>query len=676
MNKLRDILIAKRCYIILVVACLILYFFNSQIINLLLKATRWIEPCPQWCFAALIIAACVYLSIKISYKIFQRKQHISESTFATAIFLLIVYSFFRFIDTNFEFWPSDAILKWTDIFYLPFVLLLVLMLIRKKCPDVLSKMTLLPDEPIYMPEQDLLGYYMLSEGLMKDLNATDVSEHSYSVGIVGSWGQGKSSFLNLFKLHAGNQGSIVVTFNPRSSKSTQTIQLDFFNRFKEELSHYHTGIERYITNYAKEVALTDEGWIGKVALAINVLSQYEEKKRINRLIEQVNRRIFVLIEDFDRLTGEEILEVLKLIDANGDFCNTIYLTAYDKKYVNEVINKYLDTTPDSHYTDKYFNYEYLLPATTDTLSKNLFGRLISEKVVLPENSIITKETLLEAWDKIGDTIVSYLPNIRHTKRYFNIFTSRFLELANDVDASDFMLLTLIRYKDIAAYNSLFRLSFLRRGSTLNGSDKIIYLQEDYQNNKTFKSLMPDSQKIIEKLFYVAQKGDMTLSESYRKLRWSDSFNSYFYDYRIGKYHFEDFYALFRFPEKDAFDKLKEIYSAGYFTQLEDFLNTREYNWVANETELERIIKLVAQLDSLERSMNLQVMLERFTRTFAEEEYIKSGAIKDKNSYKNVVQTSFQESLGTCSMEICFVCQIMLDLINSQQLKANEVIFSV
>lgn len=677
MNKMQDILRTKRCYIILVVACLILYFFSPHIINFLLKAVSWIEPCPQWCFVTLVIGAALCLSIGLSNKIWNRQQHVSGRTFAAAIFLIIVYTFFRFIDAHFEFWPLKAALKWTDIFYIPFGLLLVLKFIPKKSPDVPSKMLLLSDEPICKPEDDLLGHYTLSEWLLKDLNATNVSKRSYSVGIIGMWGQGKSSFLNFFMIHAENQGSIVVTFNPRSSRSLQTIQEDFFKRFKEELSHYHTGIEHHITNYAKDVAITDEGWIGKAALAINMLSQSEEKTRINSMIKQINRRIFVLIDDFDRLTGEEILEVLKLIEANGDFCNTIYLTAYDKKQVNEVLNKYMDTTPDVHYTDKYFNYEYLLPASTNAVSMTLFRRFISEELVLPENSIIKKEAMLDAWNRTGSTIVSCLPNLRHIKRYYNIFASRFLELTNDVDISDFMLLTLLRYKDIAAYNSLFRLSFLRRGSTLNGSEKMMYLQDGYQNNEIFKSLMLDSQRIIEMLFSVSQNNDTTLlTEVYRKLRWADSFYSYFFDFRIGKYHIEDFLSLFTLPEKDAFDKLTEIYKAKYFTQLEDFFNTRDYNWITNEAELERMIKLIAHLDSLERSLNLQLMLERFTRTFAEEEYIKSGAIRDKDSYKSIVLKSFQESLDTCSLEICFVCQIMLDSINSKQLKANEVIFSV
>ena len=676
MKKIHDIFSMARSYIICGVACLVMYLFSPQILGLLSKVVEWIQPCPKWSFATLILAAGLYSAYKIIVKIKGKELHLSDGKFAFAIFLIAVYSYFRFIDKSFEFWPLKSPFKWTDIFYLPFVSLIFLKFARKEYPEPLSQKPLLPDEPICEPQEDALGYDTLSEGLLKDLNATDVSKGSYSVGIVGPWGQGKSSFMNLFKYHAKEQGAIVVTFNPRSSKSINTIQEDFFNRFKEELSHYHTGIERHISQYAKEVAVTDEGWIGKAALAISVFSQSEEQEHINSIIKQINRRIFVLIEDFDRLTGKEILEVLKLIEANGDFCNTIYLTAYDKKYVNDVLNKYLGIAPEIPYTDKYFNYEYLLPATKYGVSKNLFLSLLSEKLILPESSIIKKESLIAVWEKIGNTIVSNLPNLRHIKRYFNIFASRYLEVVNDVDVSDFMLLTLLRYKDISAYNSLFDFSFLRRGTILNGSDKVIYLQDDYQNNETFKSLLPESKKIIESLFSVAQNGETTLlTEVYHKLRWADSFNSYFYDYRIGKYHLEDFYSLFTLPEEDAYSKLKEIYSAGYYTQLEDFLNTRDYNWVANEAELERMIKLTARLDSLQRSLNLQTILIRFTRTFAEDDFIKSGVVKNKNSYKAIVEKSFRQSLDFCSMEICFVCQIVLDAINSKQLDAKEVIFT-
>jgi hypothetical protein len=67
----------------------------------------------------------------------------------------------------------------------------------------------------------------------------------------------------------------------------------------------------------------------------------------------------------------------------------------------------------------------------------------------------------------GGFIVAQLGTMRHVKRFLNIFMSRYPKVKNDVDVADFLVLTLLRYKDLTAYNSLFELRFIRRGSTFD-----------------------------------------------------------------------------------------------------------------------------------------------------------------------------------------------------------------
>ena len=55
-----------------------------------------------------------------------------------------------------------------------------------------------------------------------------------------------------------------------------------------------------------------------------------EKDKINTAIKRLPKRIIVIIEDFDRLLANEIIEVFKLIDGNASFTNLIFITAYDK----------------------------------------------------------------------------------------------------------------------------------------------------------------------------------------------------------------------------------------------------------------------------------------------------------------------------------------------------------
>lgn len=79
------------------------------------------------------------------------------------------------------------------------------------------------------------------------------------------------------------------------------------------------------------------------------------------MIRSIDKKIVVIIDDYDRLTGEEIVEVLKVIGNNGSFERTFFVSAYDKKYVNQVLKAYFHETVDRDYTDKYFNLELRLP---------------------------------------------------------------------------------------------------------------------------------------------------------------------------------------------------------------------------------------------------------------------------------------------------------------------------
>lgn len=666
MNK-EQIIQKIKCSVIVLITCLFLLLFSPQIISFLHNIVKWIEPCPQWCFAILFSFLAIKLTVKIAYINYRNKLHISDCSFAFVMLMTIVYSFFRFFNHEFEFWPIESIYKWTDILYAPCILIFFLKFINKKRITPSHQPVLFADNPITKPKEDYLDYDQLSEGLLNDLNATDISNKSYSVGIVGSWGQGKSSFLNLLKLHTVEQGSIVVTFNPRSSKSIRSIQEDFFDTLKEELSSYHTGIRRHLTNYTNAVANNDDGWFGKIALALNELTQSEEKERINCIIRQINKPIFIIIEDFDRLTGKEIVEVLKLIDANGAFCNTIYLTAYDKKYVNEALKSYLGFSPDSPFTDKYFNYEYSLPICSPKVTKKYFKKLITDNIEIPSNSIHNKEYLLEGWDKVGDLVVRYLPNLRHIKRYYNIFVSRYCKIMNDVDISDFMLLTLLRYKDIEAYNALFNFTFLRRGNlVIGGSEKVIYLENDYLNNSTFKGLASESKQIIEKLFFVEKDiYSISTQDAYGKICWDSSFYNYFYDYRIGEYHIENFINLFKLDETEAYNTIKEISESGYSQQLEDFLFSRKPSWITSATELDRYIKLIIHLDKLNKSISLKGLLRLFIIKSNQKEYLKLDFIKNEDTYENIIYNAFRSSLNSCPLEVGDVCLQVLEEYNTE-----------
>lgn len=156
---------------------------------------------------------------------------------------------------------------------------------------------------------------------------------------------------------------IIIDFSPRQSAAVQDIQRDFLFEFGKSLAIYHSGAQKVTERYMHAIGtLPDSLWAARVIGAIGSRDVSEKRKEISDIISEIGKRVIVFVDDFDRLTGEEIQEVLKLIDKNAAFKGTFYLTAYDKTHTNSVIASYQgDATGTRDYTDKYFNLEVSVP---------------------------------------------------------------------------------------------------------------------------------------------------------------------------------------------------------------------------------------------------------------------------------------------------------------------------
>lgn len=66
-------------------------------------------------------------------------------------------------------------------------------------------MTIVGDTPIQEPSQDRFGRAALAESLAKQIQQADASE-GLVVGVLGPWGSGKTSFVNLVR--HGGQGTV------------------------------------------------------------------------------------------------------------------------------------------------------------------------------------------------------------------------------------------------------------------------------------------------------------------------------------------------------------------------------------------------------------------------------------------------------------------------------------
>lgn len=381
------------------------------------------------------------------------------------------------------------------------------------------------DKPIASEEEDWLGFadqVAVLFDVLQSLKRLD-DQSSLTMGIIAQWGKGKSSFINLLMARAKAQEDIVVCFNPRNSKNVSQIQEDFFDAFAKELSKYYIGFGFLLGRYTKHLGLLGQyEWTRPLESLLTLLLPEKDEQAINAALYLIGRRVYVVIDDLDRLTGEEIIEVLKLVDRNASFNNVVFVMAYDKEYVNNVLRKHLDHGLDHSFIDKYVTWEVTLPEIDSQILRDKMKSYLEDHLFgLPDEE---KERVLEGWGYVGNIIVENLASVRHLKRYVNLTLPRYRKVYSKVDPADFFLLSLLQYRHLTIYNKLaHHVDMVRLDSKLDNLSKS---DQDGWIQHMLGKLPPDALLLIRSLFLDKPAGRGKISDQ-RLIRSEDAFPCYF-----------------------------------------------------------------------------------------------------------------------------------------------------
>ena len=359
----------------------------------------------------------------------------------------------------------------------------------------LSSQAIDTDDAIERVKDDRLSFSTMAWVIHKNLKALDLRERSLRVGVIAPWGRGKSSFINLLRKRLEEDGEIIIPFNPRGSKSVSSIPEDFFDSFAKELSRHYLGFSLLLARYTKHIGLLNQyEWTRPLGSLLTLLLPGKEQEAVNRTLRELGKRVYVLLDDLDRLSGEEILEVLKLIDRNASFSNTVFITAYDKAYVNNVLKKHLDHGLDHSFIDKYISWEIPLPEPDKETLERLMRRELSMRV--KDRYPMIYEEIQKGWEEVGSTVVESLNSVRDLKRYLNLVIPRYSRIFSEVDCRDYFLLYLLCYKDLGVYLALHS----RRILQLDVPTKIYVLIPSYEEELKQVSQWKGSKSILEGLF--------------------------------------------------------------------------------------------------------------------------------------------------------------------------------
>lgn len=305
------------------------------------------------------------------------------------------------------------------------------------------------------------------------------SENSFAIGIIGEWGTGKSVFLEIIKQNLEkNNNIVIVEFNPWKSSTSDLIIRDFLNSLAISLSKLNGDLLKEIEEYSRLLSKYDSTSISEKLLDFitttnSIDNQYSV---ISNLILKLKKKIVVIIDDLDRLDKEEIVQVLKLIRNTADFSNTVFIAAYDRKYIDSAIHK-MNEHHSNLYLEKIFQMELALPIGKDSFVKDhlrslLLNELPNSQLLInnvfsdEKRTSVIMDYFYDGWDVpngngvIEDPAIAlplinqYIATIRDIHRLTSSFNFNYSQIEGEIEFEDYLCLEIIKLKELDVYEAI------------------------------------------------------------------------------------------------------------------------------------------------------------------------------------------------------------------------------
>lgn len=518
---------------------------------------------------------------------------------------------------------------------------------KKKQP---KESIFIPDIPIGKVKDDAFDYSSNALKLAKEIEGF-TTNNSFSIGLTAPWGTGKTSFLNLLELQLDKKKFIIIKFNPRYSINADKIQEDFFNTLYSELQKYDSRFSSSFKDYLKAIDVINENKILSFLFNIHrIWNKESEKDKINMAIKRLPKRIIVIIEDFDRLLVNEIIEVFKLIDGNASFTNLIFITAYDKILINKILQKKY-SKGETCYSEKFFNLEIQIPLRPYTQIYNYLITTLTEKL----HTTLEQQKEYEATlSHIFDLIKQYLTTLRDVKRFLNLFLNQYKQVEGEVEFYDYFLLYLIKYKYLNEYLTLYKKEYI----TTNLSNPQKYILD--------KELKPKSKEILELLFSEDRP------YSYRSINKDTAFDIYFHEASYAHLTITEMRTML---ENDDWERVKKsinnIVSNSYAQDVLDYLDSRNILIFDDKKHIERFLDILFYIYSNDKFDKTVPYFKIFLFIYTEnrEQIVKSYNYTN-TEYKKLITKKLQGEYPNYPFSL--TRKIIMGIINQQFEK--EIIF--
>ena len=321
------------------------------------------------------------------------------------------------------------------------------------------------DKPVVSNVDDQLGRggfaKLLAQALI-NLNSTD----TFSVGLYGKWGSGKTSLVNMMLNEIEEQQRsiceenrfIIVHFEPWNFSDANQLLSQFFIRLSNEfrskgdknLSKIGDALETYSDAFDLAEAIPVVGGVlalfgkkGAAALGKKMKRGSDEKDILKQkeyvinLLKKQARRILVVIDDIDRLNNEQIRQVFQLITSVAKFPNTVYLLVFDKEIVVKALKKVQEGNGEG-YLEKIIQMPIQIPdIQKEKLREALFNKL---NAIFAEYEDLSFQQA--HWQRLFEPCIDpFIKNIRDINRLCNSVQFKLTTISSEIDFADMVAIS-------------------------------------------------------------------------------------------------------------------------------------------------------------------------------------------------------------------------------------------
>ena len=449
----------------------------------------------------LICITFIFLSIKV-LKLAPLSWRTAICIFSVGLSVIIAWGFERLMSNKWYFLPLfDTNIAIVDVFILTLFIVMITVAAFKICgtknrqaavsadsEECQQEDSMQSDQPIDKEEEDKLRRTPFAEKLINKIENLDTSEGARSLAVTAPWGNGKTSFLNLVKNGLKKNEFYIVDIIPWNLNPEKNITAHFFEEIIKKFGGIDNQISKYLKQYSDMLASVNLGFFSSIFSNISLPAM---AKKISDAMIIKGIKVVIVFDDIDRLDASEIEEVFRIIRGSANFKNFIFISAFDKRYVQQALQN-SNAAFNEHYIEKFFEMEFPLPEIrSDRIESIILDNIhwMSEKDQIEFKEYITHDT---SW--MGGVVpFTPLTNLRIIYRWLNSLKYRYEILREECVIADLA--------DLEMLNLLYPQVY----SLLSSDYETFFECEDYQN--TYK-LWNDSMKVSREsnwIKYIKQK---------------------------------------------------------------------------------------------------------------------------------------------------------------------------